>query len=79
MPTLTLELTIDDLLATVAKLDNNELAEFEIQFEQLWLSRFFTVDQEAAQIAAKKRSSPRRQARLRALLEKNREEDLTDE
>ncbi len=79
MPTLNLELTLDDLLAVVSKLDNDELVEFEIRFEQLWLSRFLSVDQEAAQIAAAKRLSPRHQARLRALLEKNREEGLTQD
>ncbi len=41
MPTfnLVVELTVDDLLDVVSKLDEAELAEFEIRFEQLWLSR----------------------------------------
>lgn len=78
MPTLNLvtELTVDDLLTVVAKLDDAELAEFEIRFEQLWLSRSEILDPEAAQIAAAHRLSSRQQVRLRDLLEKNREEDL---
>jgi hypothetical protein len=78
MPTLNLvtELTIDDLLAVVAGLNDDELAEFEIRFEQLWLSRTSTLDKEAAQIANAHRLSPRQQVRLRALLDKNREEGL---
>ncbi|NJN96423.1 MAG: hypothetical protein HC875_21100 [Anaerolineales bacterium] len=78
MPTLNLvtELTVDDLLAVVAKLDDDELAEFEMLFEQLWLTRAGVLDREAAQIAAANRFSPRQQVRLRTLLEKNREEGL---
>lgn len=78
MPTLNLvtELTVDDLLAVVAKLDDDELAEFEMLFEQLWLTRAGVLDREAAQIAAAHRFSPRQQVRLRTLLEKNREEVL---
>lgn len=78
MPTLNLitELTVDDLLAVVAGLDDDELAEFEIRFEQLWLSRTSALDEEATQIADAHRLSPRQQVRLRALLDKNREEGL---
>ncbi len=78
MPTLNLvtELTVDDLLAVVAKLDDNELVEFEMLFEQLWLTRAGVLDREAAQIAATYRLLPRQQVRLQTLLEKNREERL---
>jgi hypothetical protein len=80
MPTvnLTAELSLEDLLLVVSNLDDDELAEFEIQFEQLWLSRFVPVDQDAARVAADQRLSPQQQIRLRALLEKNREAGLTD-
>lgn len=80
MPTLNLvaELTIDDLLAVVSNLNEVELAEFEIRFEELWLSRPAPVDEEAAHLAFKQRLSPPHQARLRALLEKNREGDMTE-
>ncbi len=80
MPTFNLvaELTVDDLLDVVSKLDEAELAEFETRFEQLWLSRPAVVDEEAAHIAEARRLAPRQQARLRALLEKNREEDITE-
>jgi hypothetical protein len=80
MPTLNLvtELTVDDLLDVVARLDEAELAEFEIRFEQLWLSQPAVADKEAAYIAATRRLGPRQQARLRVLLEKNREEGVTD-
>ena len=79
MPTLNLvtELTMDDLLAAVSQLDEAELVEFEIRFEQLWLARSGVGDEEAAQIAAARRLSPQQQARLRALLEKNREKGIT--
>ena len=78
MPILNLvtELTVDDLLTVVAKLDDDELAEFEIRFKQLWLSRSEILDREAAEIAFAHRLSPHQQVRLRALLEKNREESL---
>ena len=78
MPTLNLvtELTVDDLLAVVAKLDDDELAEFEIRFEQLWISRSEAVDREAVEIAVAHRLSPHQQVHLRSLLEKNREEGL---
>jgi glycyl-tRNA synthetase beta subunit len=81
MPTLNLvtELTVNDLLDVIAELDDDELAEFEARFEQLWTSRFSSLDQEAAQIANLKRLSPKQQARLRALLEKNREEGLKED
>lgn len=81
MPTLNLtaELTLDDLLTVVSRLDDDELVEFENRFEQLWLSRFTPLDREAAQIAASHRMSPGQQVHLRALLEKNRESGLTDD
>jgi hypothetical protein len=80
MPTLNLvtELTMDDLLAAVSQLDEAELVEFEIRFEQLWLARSGVGDEEAAQIAVARRLSPQPQARLRTLLEKNREEGITE-
>ncbi len=80
MPTLNLvtELTVDDLLEVVSRLDEAELAEFEIRFEQLWLSQPAVVDKEAANIAATRRLAPRQQAQLRLLLEKNREENVTN-
>jgi hypothetical protein len=80
MPTLNLvtELTIDDLLTVVAKLNEAELAEFEAGFDQLLLSRLPASDKEAAQIADAHRLPPGKQARLRSLLEKNREEDITE-
>ena len=60
MPTLNLvaELTLDDLLAVVAKLDEAELTEFEIRFEQLRLARSTNLDDEAARVAAVRRLSP---------------------
>jgi len=73
----TTELTVDDLLDAVSKLDEAELAEFEVRFEQLWLSRQPAPDTEAAHIADERRLPPRQQARVRALLNKNREEGLT--
>jgi len=78
MPTLSLELTIDDLLYAVSQLDETELTEFQIRFEQLWLSRIPVNDKEAAQIAAARRLSVDQQARLHSLLEKNREASLTE-
>ena len=80
MPTINVvaELTVDDLVNAVAKLDELDLAEFEVRFEQLWLTHKPPADEEAAQIAAKRRLTPRRQACLRTLLEKNREEGLTE-
>jgi hypothetical protein len=75
----TTELTVDDLLDAVAKLDETELAEFEVRFEQLWLSRQPVPDAEAAHIADEHRLPPRQQARVRELLDKNREEGLTDD
>jgi len=79
MPTLNLvaKLTMDDLLLIISALNDDELAEFEIRFEQLWLSRSSSLDKEAAQLATARRLSPRQQVRLQALLEKNREESLT--
>ena len=80
MPTLNLvaELTIDDLLEVISKLNTAELAEFEIRFEQLWLSRSAVIDEEVAQLATARRLSPRQQTRLRVLLDKNREEGVTE-
>ncbi len=63
MPTLNLvtELTVDDLLDVVSRLDEAELAEFEIRFEQLWLSQPVVADKEAAYIAATRRLAPPQQ------------------
>ncbi len=78
MPTLNVELTLDDLLTVVSNLDEDEFTEFEIRFEQVWLSRVARLDQEAAQIATTQRLPAHQQARLRSLLEKNREALLTE-
>jgi len=81
MPTLNFvaELTVDDLLTVISKLDDKELAEFEIRFERLWLSRSsIIIDKEAAEIAAAHRLSPTKQAHLQVLLEQNREEGVTE-
>lgn len=79
MPTLNVvaELTIEDIMTAVSQLNEAELVEFEIQFEQLWLARMEAADKEAAQIASLYRLPPAQQARLRSLLQKNREEGVT--
>jgi hypothetical protein len=58
MPILNVDLTVDDLLAAVAELNDEEWAEFEAGYEQLWLSRFGSLDREVANIASKHRLSP---------------------
>ncbi|HRW09713.1 MAG TPA: hypothetical protein P5121_31645 [Caldilineaceae bacterium] len=79
MPTMnvTAEISVDELLNAVAKLDETELARFEVGFEQIWLHRRSMSDPEAMAIVDSHRLSPQQQIRLRELLFKNREEGLT--
>ncbi|MCB0125695.1 MAG: hypothetical protein KDE58_25750 [Caldilineaceae bacterium] len=79
MPTtnVTAEISVDDLLSAVAKLDETELARFEVGYEQIWLHRRSVSDPEAMEIVDSHRLSPQQQVRLRELLFKNREDSLT--
>lgn len=72
------ELTVDDLLDVVAQLNEKELMEFELGFEQIWIERQVATDQEAARIVEKQRLPLSQQARVRELLFKNREDELTE-
>ena len=81
MPTVNLvaELTVNDLLDAVSKLDEAEIVEFEVGFEQIWLRRNTTSDKEAAQLVEKHRLPLHQQTRVRELLLKNREMALTED
>lgn len=72
------EVTVDDLLHVVEKLDPQELAKFEAGFEQIWLQRRDSLDPEAADIVKQHRLPAHQQAMVRTLLFKNREEGLTE-
>ncbi|MCB0064021.1 MAG: hypothetical protein KDE47_10820 [Caldilineaceae bacterium] len=79
MPTtnVTAEISVDELLNAVAKLDKSELARFEVGYEQIWRHRSSMNDSEALKIVESHRLSPQQQIRLRELLFKNREDSLT--
>jgi hypothetical protein len=81
MPTVSVvaELTVNDLLDAVSKLDEAEIVEFEVGFEDIWLRRNTTSDKEAAQLVEKHRLAPHQQVRVRELLLKNREATLTED
>jgi len=79
MPTVKVvaELTVDDLIDAVSQLTSDELAEFQLRFDELWPAQLPSVDAEAAQVAVAHRLPAQDQVRLRTLLMKNREGDLT--
>ncbi|MCX6050178.1 MAG: hypothetical protein NT075_34200 [Chloroflexi bacterium] len=80
MPTVNIvaELTVDDLLEAVSKLDEAEIVKFEVGFEKIWLKRNAIIDEEATQIVEKHRLLPDEQLRVRELLLRNREMTLTE-
>lgn len=73
----TAQRTVEELLAAVQQLNEVELAEFEIGFEQIWLKRSAITDPAAAEIIENHRLPLQQQAHLRTLLFKNREGALT--
>ena len=75
---ITAEISVDDLLHAVAKLNEDELAQFEMGFEEIWLHRGNVADPEAMKIVNSHRLSTQQQIRLRELLFKNREGTLTE-
>ncbi|MFZ4658786.1 MAG: hypothetical protein ACOYNY_17360 [Caldilineaceae bacterium] len=70
--------TVDELLTAVKALDAAELAEFETGFEQIWQKRSAVADPTMTKIVEKHRLPLRQQARIRELLFKNREGELTE-
>lgn len=70
--------TVDELLAAVKTLDATELAEFETGFEQIWRNHSAVADPALTEIVERHRLPLRQQARMRELLFKNQEGELTE-
>lgn len=70
---------VKQLIAEVAKLNPEELAEFELEWEALRLGQVQCLeqDEEAAAIVARYRLSAEQQQRVRELLQVNQEGQLT--